>query len=197
MGQGDVEIWERIEARLSSVQWSKPKSTARLASYDSAREPDAREALCRNAAGAEHDKPEPPKVRRMRRPGLSLPRVSDDIKEEHDYVFKEREGIYLDAGMVARCQSKEINPRCCSFHAALSEVGCLEFFDYASALPYVGGMVRASLPEIAPGFCPRCESIGHLLEACPFGLGDADVMNGGRQRRERRASASGPRRKAV
>jgi hypothetical protein len=192
-----MEIWERIEARLSSVQWSKPKTTVRLASYDSAGEADAWGALCRNAAAAEGDRPEPPKVKRMRRPRLALPYVTEEVKAEHDYAFKEREGFYLDAGMLTRCQSREINPRCCAYHAALSEVGCLEFFDYASALPYVRGLAHASLPEFNPGVCSRCESVGHLAESCPFGLADADVMHVARLRRERRASSSGQRRKVV
>ncbi|HEX8117520.1 MAG TPA: hypothetical protein VF521_09620 [Pyrinomonadaceae bacterium] len=195
MAQGDMEIWERIEARLSSVQWSKPKSTPRLASYDSAHEPDAWDALCRNAAAAERDKPEPPSIRR--RPGLALPHISEEVRAEHDYAFKEREGFYLDAGLIPRCPSREINPRCCAYHAALSEVGCLEFFDHASALPYVRGMVHASRPAVEHVFCARCESVSHEVESCPFGVGDADVMNAARLRRERRAAAVEPRRKVV
>lgn len=197
MAQSDLEIWERIEARLSNVQWSKPKSTPRLASYDSAHEVDAWGSLCRNAAAAERDETPSPKVRRMRRPLLSLPYISDEVKAEHDYAFKEREGIHLDAGMVGRCDSKEINFGCCAYHSALSEVGCVEFFDHASPLPYVRGMVSASLPQPGPGFCSRCESVGHEAEACPFALGDADVMHVARLRRERRASAGGLRRKVV
>lgn len=169
----------------------------RLAPYDSARKVDAWDALRRNAAAAEGDNPEPPRVGRVRRPRLALPHISEAIREEHDYAFNEREGFYLDAGMVARCPSREINPRCCAYHAALSEVGCPEFYDYASALPYERGMVRAPPPEVEPGFCPRCESVGHAVGACPFGLGDADVMNVARLRRERRASAEGRRRKVV
>lgn len=191
-----MEIWEAIEARLSPVQWSKPKTTVRLASYDSTRKVDAWEALNRNAA-AERDRPEPPGVRRMRRPRSALPYIPEEVREEYDYAFKEREGIHLDAGLVPRCSSREINPRCCAHHAALSEVGCLEFFDHASTRPYVRGLVRASSPEVEPGFCPRCESVGHAVEACPFGLADADVMNVARLRRERRASAGGRRRKVV
>lgn len=191
-----MEIWERIEARLNSVQWSKPKSTARLASYDSGHEPDAWNALCRNAAAAEREKSEPTKPKQMRRPALALPYISEEVRDEHDYGFKEREGFYLDAGMVARCPSKEMNPRCCAYHAALSEVGCVEFFDYAAALPYVRGLVRASRPEAVPGFCSRCESAGHAVETCPFGVGDSDVMHGARLRRERRAAGE-QRRKVV
>lgn len=197
MAQSDVEIWERIEARLRSVQWSKLRTTVRLASYDCGREPDAWEAVCRNAAAAAGDKTEPPTVRRLRQRRQGLPYVSEEIKAEYNYIFAEREGFYLEAGMIPRCSSREINADCCAYHAALSEVGCLEFFDYASALPYVRGMVRASLPEVAPGFCSRCESVGHPVEACPFGVGDADVMNTAWLRRERRASAVEPRRKAV
>jgi hypothetical protein len=197
MGRSDMEIWERIEARLSNVQWSKPKSTARLASYDLAHVPDACEALGRNAAAAERDKSEQSKVKQMRRPGLTLPHISDEVKEEYDYVFKEREGMHLDAGMIGRCASKEIHFGCCAYHSALSEIGCVEFFDHASPLPYVRGMVRASLPEPCHGFCQRCESVGHEVEACPFGVGDADVMHVARLRRERRASAGGKRRRAV
>ncbi|HEX8561269.1 MAG TPA: hypothetical protein VF668_24470 [Pyrinomonadaceae bacterium] len=73
----------------------------------------------------------------------------------------------------------------------------MEFFDYASPLPCGRGLVKASLPEAAPGFRPRCESAGHEVEACPFSVGDADVMNVAWLRRERRASAGGPRRKVV
>jgi hypothetical protein len=192
-----MEIWERIEARLISVLWSKPKTPARLASYDSAGEADAWGALCRNAAAAERDESSPPKVRRMRRPSPSAPYVSAEVKDEHDYVFKEREGIHLDAGLVPRCSSKEINPHCCAHHAALSEVGCLEFFDYASPLPYTRGLVCASTPEADLGLCSRCESVGHLDEACPFGISDVDVMNVARLRREHRLSAGGRRRKVV
>jgi hypothetical protein len=158
---------------------------------------DAWVALCRNAAAAERDETPSPKVRRMRRPSLSLSYISEEMKAEHDYGFKEREGIRLDAGMVGRCGSKEINFGCCAYHSALSEVGCVEFFDHASPPPYVRGMVRASLPEPEPGLCSRCESAGHKVEACPFSLGDVDVMNVARLRRERRASAGGLRRKAV
>lgn len=192
-----MEIWEAIEARLSSVQWSKPKSTVRVASYDSAHEPDAWGALCRNAVAAERDEAPPPKVKRMRRPPPTLTYITEEVKAEYDYVFKEREGIHLDAGLVPRCASKEINPHCCAYHAALSEVGCLEFFDHASALPYVRVMVRASLLGLDAVFCSRCESVGHLAEACPFGLADADVMNVARLRRERRVSEGGRRRKVV
>jgi hypothetical protein len=192
----DIEIWEAIEARLSSVQWSKPKTTARLASYDSAHEVDAWGALCRNAAAAEREGTAPPKVKRMRRQP-ALPYVSEEVREEYDYVFAEREGLKIDGGMRPRCSSNEVNPDCCAYHSTLLDVGCLEFFDYVSALPYARGMVRASLPELAPGFCPRCESVGHAAESCPFGLGDADVLNVARLRRERRASAGGRRRKAV
>jgi hypothetical protein len=197
MAHSDVEIWEGIEARLSNVRWSKPKTTVRVASYDSAHEPDAWEALCRNAAAAEGDRPEPPKVGRLRRPQATRLFISDEVKEEYDYVFKEREGIHLDAGLILRCPSKEINPRCCAYHAALSEVGCLEFFDHASPLPYVRGMVRCPTPEPEPVYCSRCESVGHVVDTCPFGVGDADVMHAARLRRGRRASVGGPRRKAV
>lgn len=47
------------------------------------------------------------------------------------------------------------------------------------------------------GFCSRCESVGHIVEACPFSLGDVDMMNVARLRRERRALVAGLRRKAV
>jgi hypothetical protein len=36
-------------------------------------------------------------------------------------------------------------------------------------------------------FCARCESVGHAVEACPFKVGDVDVLNVARFRRERRA----------
>lgn len=58
-------------------------------------------------------------------------------------------------------------------------------------------MVKASLPEPGSSFCLRCDSVGHTVEACPFGLGDAYVMNVAQLRRERRASAGGLRRKVV
>lgn len=195
MSKSDEEIWEAVEARLRPVQWSKSKTTVRVASYDSGREPDAWGALCRNAAAAEDGRTPPPKVKRMRRP-LALPYVSEEVKEEYAYVFAEREGLKIDGGMRPRCSSKEVNPDCCAYHSTLLEVGCLEFFEYASTLPYARGMVRAPLPELAPGFCARCESAGHVIEACPFSLGDVDVMNVARLRRERRAAGE-QRRKVV
>src|ERR1051326_8963039 len=157
MRQSDIEIWERIEARLRSVEWSKPKNTVRIASYDSGREPDAWAALCRNAAAAESHQSAPSKVGRLRRPLSSLPSISEDEKQEYDYLFKEREGFYLDAGMAPRCASKEINPHCCAYHAALLEIGCLEFFTHAHALPYALGMVRCVRPAPSPFFCERCQ----------------------------------------
>lgn len=108
------------------------------------------------------------------------------MQAEHAYSFAEREGLRIDSGMVPNCGSKSINPDCCAYHAALLEVGCLEFFDYASALPFVPGPARA--PASAPvGLCSRCESVGHVVEACPFKVGDVDVMKAARLRRERRA----------
>jgi hypothetical protein len=169
----------------------------RVAAYDSTAEADAWGALCRNAAAAERDKPGSPSVKQMRRPALSLPEIPEEVKDEHDYAFKEREGFYLDAGMSPRCSSKDINPRCCAYHAALLEVGCVEFFDHASALPYVPGMAWASRPEVVPSFCSRCESVGHIVEACPFSPADAEVMHVARLRRERRASTVAPQRRAV
>jgi hypothetical protein len=196
-GLSDVEIWEGIEARLRSVEWSKPKSTVRTASYNSGREPDAWAALNRNATAAECDQPVPSRVRGMHRPKLALPYISEEVKADYDYTFAEREGLKIDAGMAPRCGSKEVSPNCCALHSTLLEVGCLEFYDYASALPYVRGMVRASARPLAPVSCARCESVGHLVEACPFGLADSDVMNIARLRRERRASSNGQRRKVV
>lgn len=192
----NMEIWESIEARLRNVEWSKPKTTVRVASYDSGREVDAVAALNRNAA-AERDSAEPRQVRRMRRPLAALPHVTEEMKEEYDYALKEREGFHLDAGVIARCTSKDTNPHCCAYHAALLEVGCLEFFTHAQALPYVRGMVRCERPAASPLFCERCQSVGHAEAACPFKSADEAVTIVARLRRERRASASEKRRRAV
>jgi hypothetical protein len=196
MRLSDIEIWEAIEARLRSVEWSKPKTTVRLASYDSGREVDAVGALNRNAAAAERDKAEPRAVGRMRR-SLSLPTISEDVKEEHDYILKEREGFHIDAGMTPQCQAKEANPHCCARHAALLEVGCLEFFAHALSLPYERGMVSGKRPATSSLFCEQCQSIGHTEAACPFKHTDEAVTVVARLRRERRASADEKRRRAV
>jgi hypothetical protein len=119
------------------------------------------------------------------------------VKEEHDYVLKEREGFYIDSGMTPQCQAKEANPNCCARHAALLEVGCLEFFAHALSLPYVRGMVRCVLPARSPLFCERCQSVGHAEVACPFKPTDEAVAVGARLRRERRAADAGQRRAAV
>ncbi len=197
MRQSDIEIWERIESRLSNVQWSKPKSTVRVASYDSAHQPDAVGALNRNAAAAERDRPAPQQMRRMRRPLAALPHISEEVKEEYDYALKEREGFHLDAGMTPRCPSKDINPHCCAYHSALLEVGCLEFFAHALPLPYVRGMVRCERPAAPPLFCEQCQSVGHTEAGCPFKPTNEAVTVVARLRRERRASADEKRRRAV
>jgi hypothetical protein len=197
MRQSDVEIWERIEARLRNVQWSKPKTTVRVASYDSSHVVDAYKALNRNAAAAERDKSEPRAVGRMRRPRPSLSAISEELKEEHDYVLKEREGFHIDSGMTPQCQAKEANPHCCARHAALLEVGCLEFFAHALSLPYERGMVRCQRPVVSSLFCEQCQSVGHTEAGCPFKPTDEAVTIVAPLRRERRASGVRPRRRAV
>lgn len=196
MAKRDMEIWEGVEARLSSVQWSKPKSAVRVASYDSAHQPDAWGALCRNAAAVERDAAEPPKVRRMnRRP--APPAVSDEVREEYAYTFAEREGLKIDGGMAPRCSSKDAHPDCCAYHSTLLEVGCLEFFDYARELPYVPGTVRCGPPPSSELVCERCQSVGHEEAACPFKTTDEAVALVAQVRRERRAHPAAHRRKAV
>lgn len=196
MAKSYMEIWEGIEARLRNVEWSKSKPAVRLASYDSVHEPDAWDALSRNAAAAERREAEQPKVRRMSHPPAPPP-ISEEVRDEYAYIFAEREGLKMDAGMPPRCSSKDASPDCCAYHSTLIEVGCLEFFDHARALPYVPGMVRCALPPPSPLFCERCQSVGHQEATCSFKTTDEAVTTIAQLRRERRASAKERRRKAV
>lgn len=151
------------------------------------RQVDPRLALIRHAISGDAEPPRVSPLQRRKSRALQLPEVSDDARAEYAYAFAEREGLKIDGGMVGRCGSKLINPDCCAYHSTLLEIGCLEFFDHATALPYVRGLVRATLPAVASIACPRCESVGHVVEACPFWLNDEAVTKIARLRRERRA----------
>jgi hypothetical protein len=114
-------------------------------------------------------------------------KVTDEDREQYGYEVNERMSIYVYEGMPERCISKEVNPRCCAHHLVLLELGMVDFWKYQCERPFARGMVRASHNNVIDTFCSRCESVGHAVEVCPFGLGDSDVMKVARLRRERHA----------
>lgn len=159
------------------------------------RQVDARLALIRNALGPP---PEPARVSPLRRRKSQAARmeaaaeavcpITDEKREDHHFEFEERMSVYVYEGMPERCRSKTITLDCCAYHLVLLEVGCVEFWAWQKMFQFVPGLWRpvpASRP--APVYCSRCESVGHVVERCPFSVGDTDVREGARLRRERRA----------
>jgi hypothetical protein len=111
----------------------------------------------------------------------SLPTVED--RDEYQYELTERAGLLLDSGL----DTSEADA------AALAEVGRFEFWLYVQQVnAWVGARVSTSTvrpwngrPTFRPSaFCQRCESGGHDVVSCPFGLSDADAMKVARLRRE-------------
>lgn len=132
--------------------------------------------------------PAPPSTARRWTPveESDLLKVTAEDREQYDYEFEERVSVYVYEGMPWRCISKEINPTCCAHHLALLELGTAEFWKYSRECAFVRGIVRIPTPRPV-GHCSRCESIGHVVERCPFSAGDAEVLKAARLRRERRA----------
>lgn len=159
------------------------------------REVDARLALIRNAVAAEY---EPPKVSPLARRTSVYGRmvaaveaecpVTEECRESYDYDFAERVGIKIDSGFRELCGSKSALPDCCAYHSSLLEMGSVEFWNLAQQRPFVPGMVRVPTPRPEPVYCSRCESVGHVVASCPFSVGDADLRESARLRRERRVS---------
>jgi hypothetical protein len=159
------------------------------------RQVDARLALIRNAVAGDA---EPPRVSPLKRRASVVARmeqaadamcpITDEKREDHHFEFEERVSVYVYEGMPERCRSKSVMPDCCAYHRVLLEVGCVEIWAWEKMLGFLRGLVRP-IPTPQPvGLCSRCsESVGHAVERCPFSVGDAEVMQAARERRERRA----------
>lgn len=157
------------------------------------REVDARLALIRNAIGPP---PEPARVSPLQRRKSQAVRmaawvesecpITDELREEYQFEFDERVSIKVYSGAHESCGSKASGSDCCATHSTLDELGCVEFWVFMRLRPFVRGMVRVRVP-VPVGHCSRCESVGHAVERCPFGVGDAGGRELARQRRERRA----------
>jgi hypothetical protein len=103
--------------------------------------------------------------------------ISAESRAQYDYELLECAGRLMDDG---RSQSE-------ADALALDAMGCVEFWEYASAHPlpsrrsfFTGAKVRHA------DRCARCESIGHEVEACPF-VDDAQTRKIAMLRRERRS----------
>lgn len=103
-------------------------------------------------------------------------------RAEYDYDLTERAGLLLDSGLTQADADA----------AALAEVGRFELWLYVRQVNAwadargAGPCVPTSRQQESV-FCSRCESVGHLVEACPFWLTDEAVTKVARLRRESRA----------
>ena len=115
------------------------------------------------------------------RGGFEAPGPSAEDRAEYDYLLAERAGLLMDSG-AGQAEADAL---------AAGELGCFDFWHYARSVnAWVGAReVRATAArfELPRVYCPRCESRGHAVEACPFPPNDADVLKVARLRRERRA----------
>lgn len=180
----DLEIWASVERRLSDVEWSKRRAVAKgFAGFDGC-SVDPVGALSRSALAAER-RDGPKVIRRPFRPH-SEP-ISNEVRAQWEYEFEERVSIKVYSGMPERCGSKDVNPDCCAYHATLTEVGCVEFYD--ELVKRGGDGIGDFKPMPAPvpvGFCSRCESVGHAEASCRF-VEDELARKVVALRRERRA----------
>lgn len=98
-------------------------------------------ALLKNAAAAEEVSARVSPLRR--RPPLAEvapgARVSEDVRSGYADEFEERASVHAYEGLPERCDSRLINPDCCAQHAALVELGCVEFYDFLNAAPADNG----------------------------------------------------------
>ncbi len=113
--------------------------------------------------------------------------ITDEVREQHAYEFAEREGLKIDSGMEPNCGSRVVMPDCCAYHSTLTEVGCVEFYDFMLNRTFVDFLVRCPRSNPLPVICSRCEAVGHEQPACPFAAGDVDMQKVAARRRERRA----------
>lgn len=184
--------------------------------------PGALLALYKNALEAERGPARVSPLRRQASRAAPPPEIPDEVRAAYACELAEREAVHVYAGLPETCGSKLIGVLCCARHAALQDIGCIEFWSYeagdvsavtVNALPrgeviYPG--IRAALRkwaamgprEVLPRspshsaadegptdrslLCSRCESVGHLIEACPFAANDADVLRVAAARRARR-----------
>jgi hypothetical protein len=155
------------------------------------REVDARLALIRHAVAGQSEPPRVSPLKRRRSVAEKMLAdaeakcpITDEMREEYAYVFEERVSVYVYEGLPERCGSKTYHGgECCALHVVLHEVGCVEYWAHPKLESCV---VRVPTPRPA-ALCSRCESVGHVVEGCPFSVGDVAVLNAARHRRERRA----------
>ena len=184
--------------------------------------PGALRALYKNALEVERGPSRVSPLRRQASRAAPPPEIPADVREAHDDELAEREAVYVYAGLPEYCGSRLIDAGCCAAHAALQDVGCVEFYSYEPGAPSSVRVRESPRAEIVyPGIramllkwaamgrreridsvdeavreceqaatrtllCSRCESIGHLVEACPFAVTDTDVLRIAAARRARR-----------
>ncbi len=103
------------------------------------READPWRALVKNALAAERANTRPRARRTQVRRTYEPPVIPAWAREEYDCLFGERRALYAEAGVCA-CDDgassfervRPCEPGCLSHLAALSELGCLEFWAYVN-----------------------------------------------------------------
>jgi hypothetical protein len=115
---------------------------------------------------------------------MKIPEVSDEARAEYEYELIELAGRYMEGDEdMSTAQADRL---------ALDDMGCVEFWDLAreregNAAARVNNCSQLSRHR-ENVFCSRCQSVGHLVEACPFSVSDEFVTKIAVQRRERRAA---------
>ena len=120
-------------------------------------------------------------VKRTRQPIAAMPQISDERRAEYEVEFMEAAGRLMDADEnLSAADADKI---------VIADLGCVEFWDLMKGQG--APVVLRTTDQLVRGrtestFCPRCESIGHVVFACPF-HNDAETRRIAVLRRERRA----------
>jgi len=141
---------------------------------DTGVEPDAHGALERHVAGP-GELPVAPSRLRPRRFA-----VAPEVRAQYECEVEERTAIMVECGGVSEADARA---------SAVEEFGCLEFYDFMlgrQCVPREQGIKVNNVNLDRTLLCSRCESVGHLVEACPFAFDDADVLRIAAARRARR-----------
>ncbi len=128
-------------------------------------------AIVRNALAAD-DKPVRV-IRKRTRNVLPVDPIPDDAREQYEHELNELMFRIMDERGLHDFDESTLHDRAEPSaeikQAAVSELGCLEFWDLMNSQPaFFGATLRLARLRTEKTFCVRCESVGHQLQACPF-----------------------------
>lgn len=151
---------------------------------NSGHDPDALGALARSCAEAEPIS----RSRSARSRLFGPPRVSAELQAEYDYELTELAGRLLDGDVRQWEDDVHLEQKAVAEADAEAReaMGHPAVWEVVREMPRGAGDVRVARSTTVDLMCSRCESVGHVVESCPFSAFDADVLRIAEARRVRR-----------